>query len=56
MILGLAIRYVTSYPVDLKLSFLSAGLITQTIFITILFMALEIIFSKRYKIDLSINT
>lgn len=36
-----------SIPVDLKLPFLSEGLITQTIFITILVMTLGNMFSKR---------
>jgi potassium/hydrogen antiporter len=36
-----------SIPIDLKLPFLSEGLITQTIFITILVMTLGNMFSKR---------
>ena len=44
-----------SIPVDLKLPFLSEGLITQTIFITILVMTLGNIFSKRHIRDLSGN-
>lgn len=45
-----------SIPPDLKLPFVSEGLVTQTIFITILVMTLGNMFSKRQKNNLQSNT
>lgn len=45
-----------SIPIDLKLPFVSEGLVTQTIFITILVMTLGNMFSKRQKKELSTKT
>lgn len=45
-----------SIPVELKLPFLSEGLITQTIFISIVVMTFGNMFSKLKNIDLSTNS